>query len=146
MLALVGALAAEGADEGNFGDVAEDLKQLASAAEAVLVEFLEQFGRFVAVELDAKTAFGTVKIGFADRPEDVIERGIDEDAKHLDLVGGVILAQALDDFGSSLGRHEAGASGVEVEANGARAGFGGEQGVVRPRDAADFDLVHAGAL
>jgi hypothetical protein len=37
MLGEVGAFAAKGADEGDLGDVAKDLKQLAGAAEALLV-------------------------------------------------------------------------------------------------------------
>ena len=146
VLGEVGSLAAEGADDRDFGDVAEDLEELAGAAESVLEKIAEQLGGLVTVQLDAETGFGAIEVGFADRPEDFVERGVHKDTKDLDLVGGVAVAQALDDLGGLVGDHVPRALVVEIEADGVGAGFSGEEGVVGAGDAADFDDVHAGEL
>ena len=122
--------------------VTQNLQQLARLAKGVLAELAEKLGRFIAVKLNSKTGLGAVKVGFTDRPENVVERGIDEDAKDLHLLGGVVVAKDLDDFRGPVGGDVARAFVVEIQPDRGGAGLGGEQGVVRVSDAADFNLEH----
>ena len=122
----VGAAAAKGANHGNGRNVAGRLQQFASRSEPLSVQVADQIGRLIPVKLDAEAAIGTIEIGLADRPEDVVEAGIDENAKNLNLLSRVLLAQAIDDLARVVGTNESRAFFVKVDADGVCARLRGQ--------------------